>query len=75
MFQPTNSISTSWQISLWAMISETDLRTAIKYLEDAAKLYDALAALPMQKASCRSHMIKQLTQKLKSKLNDKTRPH
>lgn len=57
------------------MISETDLRTAIKYLEDAAKLYDALAALPMQKASCRSHMIKQLTQKLKSKLNDKTRPH
>lgn len=75
MFQPTNSISTSWQISLWAMISETDLRTAIKYLEDAAKLYDALAALPMQKASCRSHMIIQLTQKLKSKLNDKTRPH
>lgn len=75
MFQPTNSISTSWQISLWAMISKTDLQTAIKYLEDAAKLYDALAALPMQKASCRSHMIIQLTQKLKSKLNDKTRPH
>lgn len=57
------------------MISKTDLQTAIKYLEDAAKLYDALAALPMQKASCRSHMIIQLTQKLKSKLNDKTRPH
>lgn len=49
-------------------------KTDIKYLEDAAKLYDALAALPMQKASCRSHMIKQITQKLKPKLsNDKTR--
>lgn len=56
-------------------ISKTDITTAIKYLEDAAKLYDALAALPMQKASCRSHMIKQLTQKLKIKLNDKTRHH
>ena len=56
-------------------VSKTDLNTAIKYLEDAAKLYDALAALPMQKASCRSHMIKQLTQKLKNKLNDKTRHH
>lgn len=56
-------------------ISKTDITTAIKYLEDAAKLYDALAALPMQKASCRSHMIKQLTQKLKLKLNDKTRHH
>ncbi len=56
-------------------ISKTDITTAIKYLEDAAKLYDALAALPMQKASCRSHMIKQLTQKLKNKLNDKTRHH
>ena len=54
-------------------ISKTDLNTAIKYLEDAAKLYDALAALPMQKASCRSHMIKRLTQKLKTKHNDKTR--
>lgn len=57
-------------------ISKTDITTAIKYLEDAAKLYDALAALPMQKATCRSHMIRQLTQKLKIKLsNDKTRPH
>lgn len=56
-------------------ISKTDITTAIKYLEDAAKLYDALATLPMQKASCRSHMIKQLTQKLKNKLNDKARHH
>ena len=57
-------------------VSKTDINTAIKYLEDAAKLYDALAALPMQKATCRSHMIRQLTQTLKIKLsNDKTRPH
>ena len=49
-------------------ISKTDITTAIKYLEDAAKLYDALAALPMQKATCRSHMIRQITQKLKTKL-------
>ena len=55
-------------------ISRTDINTAIRYLEDAAKLYDALAALPMQKASCRSHMIKQLIQKLKLN-NDKTRHH
>lgn len=55
-------------------VSKTDINTVIKYLEDAAKLYDTLAGLPMQKASCRSHMIKQLTQKLKIKLsNDKTR--
>lgn len=56
-------------------VSKTDLNTAIKYLEDAAKLYDALAVMPMQKASCRSHMIKQLIQKLKNKLNDKARHH
>lgn len=55
-------------------VSKTDINTVIKYLEDAAKIYDALAALPMQKAACRSHMIKQITQKLKTKLsNDKTR--
>lgn len=55
-------------------VSKTDINTVIKYLEDAAKLYDALAALPMQKAARRSHMIKQITQKLKTKLsNDKTR--
>ena len=55
-----------------AEISNTDLRTAIKYLEDATKLYDALALLPLQKCNCRSHMIKQLVTKLKNKLpNDK----
>ena len=57
-----------------ADVSNTDLRTAIKYLEDACKLYDTLALLPMQKCACRSHMIKQLCIKLKTKLgNDKTR--
>ena len=55
-----------------AEVSNTDLRTAIKYLEHATKLYDALALLPMQKCNCRSHMIKQLVTKLKNKLpNDK----
>lgn len=55
-------------------VSKTDINTVIKYLEDAARLYDALATLPLQRATCRSHMIKQLTQKLKNKLNnDKTR--
>lgn len=53
-------------------ISKTDTKNAIKYLEDALKLYDALAALPMQKAACRAHMIRQLISKLKNKLtNDK----
>lgn len=49
-------------------ISKTDLAAAIGYLEDAAKLYDALAVLPMQRCVCRSHMIKQLIVKLKNKL-------
>ncbi len=57
-------------------ISKTDTNIVIKYLEDALKLYDALAALPMQKAACRAHMIRQLIAKLKNKLNDdKTRHH
>lgn len=41
-------------------ICKTDVRKIIQYLDDAAKLYDAL---PMQK--CRAHMIKQLIIKLK----------
>lgn len=57
-------------------ISKKDLGAALKYLEDAARLYDALAALPMQKAVCRAHMIRQLVTKLKNKSsNDKTRHH
>ena len=54
--------------SMYVQLSKTDINTVIKYLEDAARLYDALAALPLQRATCRSHMIKQLTQKLKNKL-------
>lgn len=49
-------------------VSATDLRKAISYLDEAAKLYDAL---PMQKCKCRAHMINQLTTKLKTKLHDK----
>lgn len=57
-------------------ISRTDTQTVINYLEDALKLYDALTALPMQKAACRAHMIRQLISKLKTKLqNDKARHH
>lgn len=51
-----------------ADVCKTDLLKAVSYLDEAAKLYDAL---PMQKCKCRAHMIKQLTTKLKSKLNDK----
>lgn len=43
-------------------ISKTDLQKIISYLNDAAKLYDAL---PMQSLKCRAHMIRQLTAKLK----------
>ena len=42
----------------------------IKYLEDATKMYDALAALYIQKCTCRSHMIKKLITKYKQKIND-----
>lgn len=45
-------------------ISKTDVSKIIAYLEAAAKLYDAL---PMQSMKCRAHMIRQLTEKLKSK--------
>lgn len=46
-------------------ICKTDLQKVVSYLDEAAKLYDAL---PMQKCKCRAHMINQLTNKLKSKL-------
>lgn len=49
-------------------ISKTDLHRAISYLNEAAKLYDAL---PMQKCKFRAYVINQLTNKLKPKLNDK----
>lgn len=49
-------------------LCKSDLLKIISYLDDAAKLYDAL---PMQSLKSRAHMIKQLTKKLKSKINDK----
>ena len=50
-------------------VVKTDVQKILTYLEDAARLYDALAALPMQKCHCRSYMIRQLTEKLRMKLN------
>lgn len=47
-------------------IVKTDLQKILSYLDDAAKLYDAL---PMQKCKCRAHMIRQLTEKLKRNSN------
>lgn len=49
-------------------ICKTDLQKMVSYLDDAAKLYDAL---PMQMCKCRAHMITQLTNKIKPKLNEK----
>lgn len=46
-------------------ITKTDLSKVISYLYDAARLYDAL---PMQSMKSRAHMIRQLTEKLKSKI-------
>lgn len=56
-------------------ISKTDLTTAVRYLEDAARIYEALSALPMQKCTCRAHMIRQLISKLNRLKNDQTRHH
>lgn len=47
-------------------IPKTDLQKSIAYLSDAAKLYEAL---PMQSMKCRAHMIRQLVEKLKRRLN------
>lgn len=46
-------------------IPKTDIQKIMAYLNDAAKLYDAL---PMQSLKCRAHMIRQLTDKLKTRL-------
>lgn len=50
-------------------ISKTDLQKVIAYLNDAARLYEALGVMPVQKYVSRAHMIRQLTSKLKSKIN------
>ena len=46
-------------------LCKTDLLKVISYLNDAAKLYDAL---PMQKCKCRAYMIDKLASKLKAKI-------
>lgn len=51
-----------------ADVCKTDLQKVISYLDEAAKLYNAL---PMQKCKCRAYMITQLINKLKTRLNDK----
>lgn len=52
-------------------ISKTDLNKAIAYLNDAAKLYEALGVMPVQKYISRAHMIRQLIYKLKNNANGK----
>lgn len=52
-------------------ITKTDLSKVIAYLNDACKLYEAL---PMQSMKSRAHMIRQLTAKLKSKLDNRQIP-
>ncbi len=49
-------------------ISKTDLQKAITYLSDAAKLYEALGVMPVQKYVSRAHMIRQLIHKLKKNI-------
>ena len=48
-----------------ADLCKTDLQKVIKYLNDAATLYDAQQG---QRYSCRAWCIRQLTQKLKKKI-------
>lgn len=48
-------------------VPKTDIQKAISYLSDACKLYDAL---PMQSMKSRAHMIRQLTAKLKTRLDN-----
>ena len=51
-------------------ISKTDILKVIAYLNDASRLYEAL---PMQSMKSRAHMIRQLTAKLKTKLDNNGR--
>lgn len=46
-------------------VCKTDVRTIIKYFNDAAKLYDQQRG---QRYVCRAHMIRQLINKLNNKL-------
>ena len=49
-------------------VSKTDLSKAIAYLEDAARLYEALGVAPAQKYVSRAHMIRRLAAKLKTRM-------
>lgn len=55
-------------------ISKTNLTTAIRYLEDAAKLCKPLASSSTKTAN-KIRLINNLINKLNSKLNDKARHH
>lgn len=46
-------------------ISNTDIQKMMSYLNDAAKLYEAL---PMQSMKCRAHMIRQLIEKTRNRM-------
>lgn len=46
-------------------LSKTDTMKMLSYLDDAAKLYEAL---PMQSLKCRAHMIRQLTMKIRNRI-------
>lgn len=52
-------------------ICKTDVQKIIKYLDDAAKVYDFL---PGRRFACRAWVIRQQVKKLKTKLN-KTKHH
>ncbi|MBJ2184544.1 MAG: hypothetical protein JFR38_08580 [Muribaculaceae bacterium] len=47
-------------------ICRSDILKICAYLDDAARLYEAL---PMQSMKSRAHMIKQLSRKLKAKIS------
>lgn len=58
-------------------VCKTDVRTIVKYLDDAAKLYDTQHG---QRYVCRAWVIRRLIRKLNKKLskdeeNDKARNH
>ncbi len=49
-------------------ICKTDVKTVIRYLDDAARLYDERKGL---RYSSRAYMLRRLVNKLNNKLNDK----
>jgi hypothetical protein len=47
-------------------VCKTDMRTIIRYLDDAARLYDTQ---PGQRSICRAWVIRRLSKKLNKKLS------